>query len=78
MKQSAGLGKDYLTVGEISKMSGLHKWTVSRTLDLFMQPFVEMIIPVELEQIGLKIKLVKLKDPKTTEQQVLRGLKVKL
>jgi DNA-binding IclR family transcriptional regulator len=78
LKQAPLEGKDYMTVGEIAKGSGLHKWTVSRTLDLFMHPFIDMIVPEELERVGLKIKLVKLKNPDINEERVLIGLRVRL
>ena len=70
--------RGHLTVGEIARECGLHKWTVSRTLDVWMAPFVEAIVPEELEDIGLKIKLVKLRDPGVGEEQVLRGLSARL
>ena len=63
-----------ITVGEIARRSGLHKWVVSRTLDVWMSPFVEVTILEELEAVGLRMKLVKLKG-KYSEEQVLRGLK---
>ena len=77
LRKAPELGKDYLTVGEIAKESGLHKWTVSRTLDIFMDPFIDMIVPEELEAFGLKIKLVKLKSF-VTDKQVLNSLKIKM
>ena len=70
--------RGHLTVGEISRESKLHKWTVSRTLDVWMAPFVEMVIPEELEDIGLKIKLVKIRNPNIPVEQVVRGLSVRL
>lgn len=65
-----------VTVGEIARRSGLHKWTVSRTLDIWMDPFVEITILEELEAVGLRMKLVKLKK-NYSEEQILRGLEVK-
>ncbi len=70
--------RGHMTVGEIAKESGLHKWTVSRTLDIWMSPFVEMVIPEELEDVGLKLKLVKLGSPGLSEEQVLRGMETRL
>jgi hypothetical protein len=61
-------------VGEIARETGLHKWTVSRTLDVWMSPFVDMVIPEELEDLGMKLKLVKLSNPNLKEEQVVRGL----
>lgn len=65
--------RDPLTVGEIARRANLHKWVVSRTLDVWMHPFVEMTIVEELEMVGLKMKLVRLKDA-YTEEQVVKGL----
>lgn len=65
-----------VTVGEIARRTGLHKWIVSRTLDVWMAPFVDIAVVEELEAVGLKLKLVKLKG-NYTEEQVLRGLEVK-
>ncbi|MBI4021253.1 MAG: MarR family transcriptional regulator [Candidatus Aenigmarchaeota archaeon] len=65
-----------ITVGEIARRTGLHKWVVSRTLDVWMDPFVEVTILQELEAVGLRMKLVKLRG-RPTEQQVLRALDVK-
>jgi hypothetical protein len=39
---------------------------------------VEATVVEELEQVGLRIKLVRLKNPEMTEEQMLRGLNVKL
>ncbi len=66
--------KGHLTVGEIAREARLHKWTVSRTLDVWMSPFVEMVIPEELEDVGIRLKLVKIRNPNVTEEQVVRGL----
>ena len=68
--------EDPVTVGEISRKTGLHKWIVSRTLDVWMGPFVDVTVLEELEVVGLKLKLVKLKG-EFTEEQVLRGLGVR-
>ncbi len=70
--------RGHLTVSEIARETGLHKWTVSRTLDVWMFPFVDMVIPEELEDIGLKIKLVKVKNPGVGEKQVVRGLNARI
>ena len=78
LKTSQENGTDFSTVGEIARGTGLHKWTVSRTLDIWMSPIVEMVIPEELEDVGLKLKLVKLTNPSLSEEQVLRLLKIRL
>lgn len=70
--------RGHITMGEIAREAGLHKWTVSRTLDVWMVPFVEMVIPEELEDVGLKIKLVRIKNPNIGEEQVVRGLSARL
>ncbi len=67
----------FLTVSEIARRSGIHKWTVSRTLDLYMGSLVEIVQPEELEAIGLQAKLVRLKDPGLTPQQVINYLKLR-
>ena len=76
LKKSEKTG-DLLTISKISKFTGLHKWTVSRTLDLYMSPYVEISIPEGFEDVGLKIKFIKLKDPNMSKEQVLRFLKLR-
>jgi hypothetical protein len=78
LKQCEEEDRGHVTVGEISRGVGLHKWIVSRTIDLRMQHFLDIIIPERLEDVGLRIKLVKLKEPGLTEAQVLRSLTVKI
>jgi hypothetical protein len=68
----------FMTIGGIARETGLHKWTVSRTLDLWMHYAVECIVPEEFEQIGLKVKFVKLSNPDMTEEQVMRALTVRI
>lgn len=68
---------ELLTVSKISKLTGLHKWTVSRTLDIYMSHYVEITVPEGFEDVGLKIKFVKLKNPKMKKDQVLRFLKLR-
>ena len=70
--------RGHLTVGEISREAGLHKWTVSRTLDVWMARALELVIPEELEDIGLKLKLVKIRNPGVPEEQVVRGLSARM
>jgi hypothetical protein len=78
LQKAHGEDRGHLTVGEIARESGLHKWTISRTLDVWMSPFVDMVIPEELEDIGLKLKLVKIKNPNINEEQVVKGLSARL
>ncbi len=78
LKQAYMEDRGPITVSEIARMTSLHKWSVSRTIDVWLQPFVEATIVEELEQVGLRIKLVRLKNPDMTEEQMLRGLNVKL
>ena len=78
LKTSQHNGTDYATVGEIARGTALHKWTVSRTLDIWMSSIVEMVIPEELEDVGLRLKLVKLSNSNLSEEQVLRLLKIRL
>lgn len=75
--KKAALKNELLTVSKISKMTGLHKWTVSRTLDLYMAPYVEIVVPEGFEDVGLTIKFIRLKNPDMTKEQVLRFLKLR-
>ncbi|MCD6590832.1 MAG: hypothetical protein J7K72_02575 [Candidatus Aenigmarchaeota archaeon] len=68
---------ELLTISKISKITGLHKWTVSRTIDIYMSPFVEIITPDGFEDVGLNIKFVRLKNPNVTKLQVMRFLKLR-
>jgi len=78
LKQAYMEDRGPITVSEIARMTSLHKWSVSRTIDVWLHPFVESVVVEELEQVGLRIKLVRLKNPDMTEEQLLRGLDVKL
>jgi DNA-binding IclR family transcriptional regulator len=69
--------ESFLTVSEIARRCGIHKWTVSRTLDLYMQALAEVVQPEELEAIGLQAKLVKLKNPDLKPQQIVKYLKLR-
>jgi len=66
-----------LTISKISKATGLHKWTVSRTLDVYMAPYVEITIPEGFSDVGLNIKFVRLRNKNMTREQVLRFLKLR-
>jgi hypothetical protein len=77
LRDSAREKEGFLTVSEIARRSGVHKWTVSRTLDLYMHSLVEVVQPVELEAIGLQAKLVRLKNPDLTPKQVVNYLKLR-
>ena len=74
LKKAHGDGREFLTVGEISREAGLHKWIVSRTVDLWMHGLVEVASPAELDAVGLKIKLVRLRNREISEEQVLSSL----
>ncbi|MCJ7817118.1 MAG: hypothetical protein MUP55_04640 [Candidatus Aenigmarchaeota archaeon] len=78
LKQAYMEDRGPITVSEIARLTSLHKWSVSRTIDVWLHPFVEATVVEELEQVGLRIKLVKLKNPDMTEEQLLRGLNVKM
>jgi len=67
-----------MTVSEIARETGLHKWTVSRTLDVWMGPFVESVVLEELEDVGLRVKLVRIANPDLTEEQIIRGVGVRV
>ncbi len=78
LKKAQDDERGFMTIGEIARETGLHKWTVSRTVDLWMRYVVDCVVPEEFEQIGLKVKFVKLSNPKITEEQVLKGLTIRL
>lgn len=78
LKQAYMEDRGPITVSEIARLTSLHKWSVSRTIDVWLHPFVESVVVEELEQVGLRIKLIRLKNPDMTEEQLLRGLDVKL
>ncbi|MEM5812097.1 MAG: hypothetical protein QXN71_00490 [Candidatus Aenigmatarchaeota archaeon] len=78
LKQAYMEDRGPITVSEIARLTGLHKWSVSRTIDVWLHPFVESVVVEELEQVGLRIKLVRLKNPDMTEEQLLKGLNVRL
>ena len=78
LKEAQNGGDGYLNISEIARRTGLHRWTVSRTIDLWMSHIVEVIIPEELEQVGLRIKLVRLADREITEKGVVRGMNIRL
>ena len=77
LKKAYKEGGGPLTVSEISRQTGLHKWTVSRTVDVWMHHFVESTVLEELEEVGLRIKLVRLVRPEITEEQIMRGLSLR-
>ncbi|MFH0956649.1 MAG: hypothetical protein V1813_02180 [Candidatus Aenigmatarchaeota archaeon] len=77
LKAASSEGEGFITVSEIARRTGLHKWTVSRTLDLYMGHIVEVVTPPELQAIGLQVKLVKLSDPSLSEQQVVSYLRLR-
>ena len=68
---------EMLTISKIAKITGLHKWTVSRTLDIHMKNFVEVVVPDGFEDVGLQIKFIRLKRPDITKEQVLRMVKLR-
>lgn len=68
----------FLTVNRIAKLTGMHKWSVSRILDLYMSPYVSIKIIEELEALGMNAKLITLAKPDITDEQALRVLSVRL
>lgn len=66
---------EMMTISKISSLTGIHKWSVSRTIDLYMNPFVEITIPEHLDDVGLQLKIVRLKNPETTTEKVSNYLK---
>ena len=77
LRESERSGEGFITVSEVARRTGLHKWTISRTLDLYMEPLVEIVKPEELEAVGLQAKLLRLKNPDMTPSQVINYLKVR-
>ena len=53
-------------------------FAVMTTRAAYCWHFLDIIIPERLEDVGLRIKLVKIKEPGLTEEQVLRSLTVKI
>ena len=76
LQNAAKEGEGFLPVSQVARRSKMHKWTVSRTLDLYMHPIVEIVKPEELEAIGLQAKLVRLKNPNLTTKQLVNYLKL--
>ena len=77
LKEAQTEGEDFLTINKIAKRTGIHKWSVSRIVDLYM-PYVNARAIAELDAIGLQAKLVELSEPRITEQQAMRYLSVRL
>ncbi len=65
-----------MTISKIASLTGIHKWSVSRTIDIYMSPFVEVIIPEHLEDVGLQLKIVRLKDSDTKLEKISNYLKM--
>ena len=66
---------DLMTISKIASITGIHKWSVSRTIDLYMSPFVEITISEHLEDVGLQLKIVRLKNTEIKLDQVSNYLK---
>jgi hypothetical protein len=77
LRETSSEGGGFVTVSEIARRAGLHKWTVSRTIDIYMGPLVEIVQPPELAALGLQVKLVKLKDSGLKPQQLISYLKLR-
>ncbi len=65
-------GADFLSVSEIARITGLHKWTVSRTIDLWMTYLVE---PGSSKK---NAKSVRLMNPNLTAEEIKNIIKIKL
>lgn len=63
---------DWIHLREISRRTGIHHQTVSEILDKYLNQF---ILTQNLNEYGLKLKLVKLKDKKVDLKSVLMYLK---
>jgi DNA-binding IclR family transcriptional regulator len=64
--------EDWLHLREISRRTGIHHQTVSEMLDKYLNQF---ILVQRLDDYGLKVKLVKIKDRKVDLNGVLKYLK---
>ncbi|MEM0473399.1 MAG: hypothetical protein QXF88_01610 [Candidatus Aenigmatarchaeota archaeon] len=64
--------QDWLHLREISRRTGIHHQTISEILDKYLNQF---ILTQNLNDYGLKLKLVKLKDSKVDLKGVLTYLK---
>ncbi len=64
--------QDWLHLREISRRTGIHHQTVSEILDKYLNQF---ILTQNLNEYGLKLKLVKLKDKKVDLKGVITYLK---
>lgn len=64
--------EDWLHLREISRRTGIHHQTVSEILDKYLSQF---ILVQNLNDYGLKAKLVKIKDRKVDLKGVLKYLK---
>ena len=69
---------DVMTISKIAAATGIHKWSVSRTIDIYMSPFVEVIIPEHLEDVGMQLKIVRIKDTNATMERITNYLKAKI
>ena len=76
LKDAEKDGEALLTVSKLSRLTKLHKWTVSRTIDLYMHPYLEIMTPEGFDDVGLQIKFIRLKNPSMDEKQALRFLKI--
>jgi len=70
-------GKSFLTFSQISKRTGLHKGTVTRIVKLYMSGFVNIEKVKELEEIGLTINLVSLKDNNISYDKIAKMIETK-
>ena len=77
LKKASEDEEGFITVSELARRTKLHKWTISRTLDLYMTPLVDVVQPPELEALGMSIKLVQLNDPNITPEKVISYLKMR-
>lgn len=76
LKHAQSGGEGFLTINKIARRAGIHKWTVSRTIDLYC-PYISVRMIEELDSLGLTAKMVQLEDPAITEEQALRCLEVR-
>jgi DNA-binding IclR family transcriptional regulator len=65
--------RDWLHIREISRKTNIHPQTVSNIIDKYLSPAIEVR---NLNDYGLKVKLVKIKDLDANLEGILKYLKI--
>jgi len=64
--------EDWLHLREISRRTGIHHQTISEIIDKYLNQFVSI---QKLDDYGLNVKLIKIKDKKVDLNSVIKYLK---